>query len=83
MDLPVVASATMICGEPLASVTPVTTPEVSELLPGVTCTMTEVPMRLFACNIESEDDICVLAVNVENCAICDAICVSDCGLDGS
>ena len=41
------------------------------------------PIRLLACNIESEDDIALDCVSEVNCAICAAICVSDCGFSGS
>ncbi len=40
-------------------------------------------MRLFACIMDSDADIAVVWVNDVNCAICEAIWVSDCGLVGS
>lgn len=45
--------------------------------------VTVLPIKLFACNIESEDDIALDCVNEVNCAICDAMSVSDCGFNGS
>lgn len=40
-------------------------------------TVTVLPIRLLACMAVSDEDIALVWVNDVNCAICDAICVSD------
>ena len=61
--------------------TPVTTP-LLELFES-TCTDTVLPTRLLAWSIASEEEDWVACCNELNCAICAAICVSDCGFIGS
>ena len=62
--------------------TPVTVPLVVLLEFGI-CTVTVVPIRLFACICDSDEDIALVCDSEVNCAICDAISVSDCGCNGS
>ncbi len=47
------------------------------------CSVTVLPIKLLACNIDSEDDMSLDCWSAVNCAIWEAICVSDCGFIGS
>jgi hypothetical protein len=69
-----------ICGVPseelAPSLTDWTTPLAVSPLASV-CTVTVLPIRLLAWSIESEADMAEDCVSEVNCAICDAISVSD------
>ena len=71
----------VICGVPLLSTTPVTTP--FAVVCESTCTVTVLPTRLFACIIASDEVDWVACCNEVNCASCAAMSVLDCGFNGS
>ena len=77
---------TTICGVPSDDCAPNrtawTTP-VSVFFEFGCCTITVAPIKLLACIAESDVDIALVCDKDVNCAICAAICVSDCGWSGS
>lgn len=77
---------TTICGVPSDDSEPSTTEDTTPLvvlLEFASCNVTVLPIRLFACMADNDEDIALVWVNDVNCAICDAMSVSDSGFKGS